>query len=98
LKTQDFSETNVAEDGELNQLIKFLEENPEFLIQFLNSQNNENSEFETKTDDDQVIRYRRRNSVFKNIYQQCRLQKRKEKNYCLQVANLYQNVKGFHGL
>ena len=67
-------------------------------MHFLHSQNNINSEVETKTDGDQMIRYRRRNSVFKNIYQQCRLQKRKEKDYCLHVANLYQNVKGFHGL
>ena len=43
-------------------------------------------------------RERRRLNVFKNIYQQCRIQKRKEKDLCLYLANLYQNVKGFHGL
>jgi hypothetical protein len=43
-------------------------------------------------------RERRRLSVFKNIYQKCRIQKRKDKDMCLYLANLYQNVKGFHGL
>jgi hypothetical protein len=44
------------------------------------------------------IRQRRRISVLKNVYQQCRVQKRKGKDLCLYLANLYQNVKGFHGL
>jgi hypothetical protein len=43
-------------------------------------------------------RERRRLSVFKNIYQQCRIHKRKDKDMCMYLANLYQNVKGFHGL
>ena len=43
-------------------------------------------------------RGKRRVSVFNNIYHQCRIQKRKEKNLCLYLANLYQNLKGFHGL
>lgn len=47
---------------------------------------------------DHLVRDRRRINVFKNIYNQCRIQKRKEKNFCLYLANLYQNVKGFHGI
>jgi hypothetical protein len=43
-------------------------------------------------------RERRRLNVFKNIYQKCRVQKRKEKDVCLMLATMYQNVKGFHGL
>lgn len=43
-------------------------------------------------------RSKRRISVFKNVYHQCRIQKRKERNLCLYLANLYQNLKGFHGL
>lgn len=45
-----------------------------------------------------LSRDRRRLSVFKDIYQRCRIQKRKEKTLCLYLANLYQNIKGFHGL
>lgn len=43
-------------------------------------------------------RSKRRVSVFNNVYHRCRIQKRKEKNLCLYLANLYQNLKGFHGL
>ena len=43
-------------------------------------------------------RERRRDAVFKNIYQRCRIQKRKEKDLCLYLAYLYQNVKGIHAL
>lgn len=45
-----------------------------------------------------IRRERRRISVFRNIYRQCRVQKRMEKNFCLYLANLYQNVKGYHGI
>jgi hypothetical protein len=48
--------------------------------------------------DAHLARDRRRISVYKNIYNHCRVQKRKEKNYCLYLANLYHNVKGFHGI
>ena len=44
------------------------------------------------------MRNRRRISIFKNVYHNCRIQKRKEKTFCLYLANLYHNVKGFHGL
>ena len=47
---------------------------------------------------EKYARQRRRISVLKNVYQQCRVQKRKGKDLCLYLANLYQNVKGFHGL
>jgi hypothetical protein len=45
-----------------------------------------------------IRRERRRVSVFRNIYRQCRVTKRMEKNFCLYLANLYQNVKGYHGI
>jgi hypothetical protein len=48
--------------------------------------------------DQSFNRERRRLSVFKNIYNQCRITKRKDKDMCMYLANLYQNVKGFHGL
>ena len=42
-------------------------------------------------------RMKRRLNVFMNVYNKCRLEKGKEKDYCLYLANLYQTVKGFHG-
>lgn len=51
-----------------------------------------------KLDEQNLSRDRRRLSVFKDVYQRCRIQKRKEKTLCLYLANLYQNLKGFHGL
>lgn len=88
-----------SEDDFIQSLVKYLEENPEFLIEFLQAENNEkHNDSQSENSDDHLTRNRRRLSVFKNIYHQCRIQKRKEKDFCLQIANLYQNVKGFHGI
>ena len=57
-----------------------------------------NEEFERILNKNYFKRERRRISVLKNFYQQCRIQKRKGKDLCLYLANLYQNVKGFHGI
>jgi len=46
----------------------------------------------------EFTRERRRLTIFKNIYHQCRIQKRKDRELCLYLANLYQNLKGFHGI
>lgn len=93
-------------NDELDSLVRFLEENPQFLLAFLRRQKETHSnddapnheEAQEVNTDEQLSRNRRRLSVFKNIYHQCRIQKRKEKDYCLQIANLYQNVKGYHGI
>jgi hypothetical protein len=42
-------------------------------------------------------RPKRRLGVFIDIYNRCRIQNRKEKEFCLYLANLYQSVKGIHG-
>jgi hypothetical protein len=81
---------NELDQDELNYLLKFIEENPEFLQKYLQNQED--------YDGGELKRDRRRISVFKNIYHQCRVENKKDKDYCLQIANLYQNVKGFHGI
>ena len=88
------------------QFIEYLNQKgyPELVDLFLNNLSdmyNMQNDNKDKNDTHPVkvfSRERRRLSVFKNIYQQCRIQKRKGKDLCLYLANLYQNVKGFHGL
>jgi hypothetical protein len=50
-----------------------------------------------KSNENENVRMKRRLNVFMNVYNKCRLEKGKEKDYCLYLANLYQTVKGFHG-
>ena len=83
------------EQDELNYLLQFLEENPEFLHKYL--QEVEYGD-QHENNDHKLNRERRRISVFKKIYHQCRVENKRDKEYCLQMANLYQNVKGFHGI
>ena len=67
------------------------------LAEMFNSKNNFDSD--GIYSNEKLSRERRRNSVLKNVYTKCRGdQKRKSKDFCLYLANLYQNVKGFHGL
>lgn len=92
----------------MKSLVKFLEENPQFFLELINREDEEEDETASISNNvqeqdvnnkvDHLTRNRRRLSVFKNIYHQCRITKRREKDYCLQIANLYQNVKGFHGI
>jgi hypothetical protein len=56
------------------------------------------NDFMSKNNINEFARERRRLTIFKNIYHQCRIQKRKDRELCLYLANLYQNLKGFHGL
>jgi 5'-deoxynucleotidase YfbR-like HD superfamily hydrolase len=74
---------------------------PYLLIRLLSKIEKQQQEKNLNSDNDVAElnqRGKRRVSVFNNIYHQCRIQKRKEKNLCLYLANLYQNLKGFHGL
>ena len=41
---------------------------------------------------------KRRLSVFNNVYLQCRIENKNGKEFCLYLANLYHNLKGFHGI
>lgn len=78
-------------------LAEVLMNNPKVLGELLAAEYQERQP-SSDANSNHLSRDRRRISVFKNIYNQCRIQKRKEKNFCLYLANLYQNVKGFHGL
>lgn len=77
-------------------------ENKLLFNKLMNALQESNLETTSTTADNEPVfefnRQRRRISVFRNVYHQCRIQKRKEKNLCLYLATLYQNVKGFHGL
>ncbi|CAF0740548.1 unnamed protein product [Brachionus calyciflorus] len=78
----------------MNQLLQNIKQNQHSNYLYLNDvEASDNLDIEPVMNRD-----RRRLSVFKNVYQKCRIQKRKEKTLCLYLANLYHNVKGFHGL
>lgn len=89
--------SNDDEDSDIQTdlLDSFLTNHPRVVAQLLTRLDMLESKNDiSKTND----RSKRRVSVFNNVYHQCRIQKRKEKNLCLYLANLYQNLKGFHGL
>ena len=94
-------------NSEENALLHFLvEKHPHLLMKlFDNIKSSQNMQQQPSVEESSgsnnemgFNRERRRLNVFKNIYSQCRVQKRKGKDLCLYLANLYQNVKGLHGI
>lgn len=76
----------------------FLINHPKLFARLVEQFNLDDFESGNEVAEDANGRTKRRVSVFNNVYQKCRIQKRREKNLCLYLANLYQNLKGFHGL
>ncbi|RNA43738.1 hypothetical protein BpHYR1_022704 [Brachionus plicatilis] len=95
-------ETERANQEQLNRIFELLEmiknHPPNKSFNHFDYKNLDRNSLDQDLNENHLSRDRRRLSVFKNIYQRCRIQKRKEKTLCLYLANLYQNLKGFHGL
>lgn len=102
---QNYDVISEQQQSDLDLLDSYLLSHPKLLLRLLVEQHEgrlgvDEQQYEDNDNINDSInsRGKRRISVFNSIYQQCRIQKRREKNVCLYLANLYQNLKGFHGL